>query len=100
MGFLSFQSFMLRSIITRSPWNLSGRLRLFSSSMESWRFRVIAGAMVVVRWIKFVVSCWSLLLREFFAPLVGTHTHLLVWFVCDLNASLNFFVMVAVLERT
>jgi hypothetical protein len=46
--------------------------------MESWRFREIAGAKVVVRCIKLVVSLWSFLLREFFAPMVGTHTPPLV----------------------
>ena len=49
MGFLSFQPFKLLSMVTVSPWNISGRLRLFSSSTESLRLRVIAEAKVAVR---------------------------------------------------
>ena len=75
MGCLSFQLFRLLSMITKSAWNINGRLRLFSSSMESWRFLVIAGAMVFAVSIKLFPPLFVLWV-EFFAPMDGTHTHL------------------------
>src|SRR5208283_4865153 len=76
MGVLSFQPFRLLSMVTMSPWNIKGRLRLFSSSSERLRLRVIAEAKGAVRCINLVFSFGAFLLFEFFAPMAGTHTHL------------------------
>ena len=56
MGFLSFQPSMLLSMVTISSWNISGSFRLFSSSMERLRLRVIAEAKGAVRCINLVFS--------------------------------------------
>ena len=70
MGFLSFQPSMLLSMVTLSPWNISGRLRLFSSSTERLRLRVIAEAKGAVALYQSSFLLWSFLLCEFFAPMV------------------------------
>ena len=82
-GFRRRYPFKLFSMATVSPWIISGRLRLFSSSTESLCVRVIGEATVAfaIDMVKVVFSPSlffpeSLWLREFFAPLVGTHTHL------------------------
>lgn len=56
IGFLSFQPSTLLSIVTLSPWIISGRLRLFSSSTERLRLRVIAEAKGAVRCSNLVFS--------------------------------------------
>ena len=56
MGVLSFQPSMLLSMVMLLPWNISGRLRLFSSSTERLRLRVIAEAKGAVRCINLVFS--------------------------------------------